>query len=104
VDVEGGGGTGGMRRGIAQSDAQAGITVRLYDVQSQAVNDARAALQAVWKRLVEKQRMTAEAAAEALERIVPCSDLQEMSDADLVVEAIVERLDVKSELFTKLER
>src|SRR5690554_5048164 len=47
--------------------------------------------------------MTAEAAAEALERIVPCRDLQEMSDADLVVEAIVERLDVKSELFTKLE-
>src|SRR5690554_7555176 len=47
--------------------------------------------------------MTAEAAAEALERIVPCRDLQEMSDADLVVEAIVERLDVKTELFKTLE-
>jgi len=103
IDIVGVAGAGAMGRGIAQIAAQAGITVRLYDVQSQAVNDARAALQAVWKRLVEKQRMTAEAAAEALERIVPCSDLQEMSDADLVVEAIVERLDVKSELFTKLE-
>src|SRR5690554_3017175 len=104
IDIVGVAGAGAMGRGIAQIAAQARITVRLYDVQSQAVNDARAALQAVWKRLVEKQRMTAEAAAEALERIVPCSDLQEMSDADLVVEAIVERLDVKSELFTKLER
>ncbi len=103
IEIMGVAGAGAMGRGIAQIAAQAGITVRLFDVQQQAVADARSALQSIWQRLVEKGRMSQQDAAAALERIVPCAALEEMGDVDLVVEAIVERLDVKGELFRKLE-
>src|SRR5690606_38339164 len=104
INIIGVAGAGAMGRGIAQIAAQAGITVRLFDVQHQAVADARAALQAIWGRLVEKQRMTADEASAALQRVVPCASLEDMADADLIVEAIVERLDVKGELFRQLEK
>lgn len=103
IDMIGVVGAGAMGRGIAQIAAQAGITVRLFDMREETVAGAREALQAVWGRLVEKGRMDAEDAAAALERVVPCASLEEMADAGLVVEAIVERLDVKRELFGKLE-
>ena len=103
IEIIGVAGAGAMGRGIAQIAAQAGMTVRLFDVQQQAVADARAALQSIWERLVEKGRMKADEAAAALERVVPCAALEEMADVDLVVEAIVERLDVKGDLFRKLE-
>src|SRR5690606_34812657 len=96
-------GAGAMGRGIVQIAAQAGITVRLFDVQAQAVAGARESLQAIWEKLVAKGRMSEEDAAAALERVLPCGDLPELADVDLVVEAIVERLDVKSDLFGKLE-
>jgi len=103
IDVIGVVGAGAMGRGIAQIAAQAGIRVRLFDVQPQAVDSARESLQAVWRRLVDKGRMSVEDAEASLERVAPCSDMQELADVDLVVEAIVERLDVKCDLFAKLE-
>lgn len=103
IEIMGVVGAGAMGRGIAQIAAQAGITVRLFDVQPQAVADARGALEAVWQRQVEKGRMSAADAGAALDRIVACSDLKDMADAGLVVEAIVERLDVKRDLFVRLE-
>src|SRR5690606_28815610 len=48
-------------------------------------------------------RMTAEDAAASLERVIPTDTLQDMADADLIIEAVVERLDVKVDLFGKLE-
>ncbi len=97
-------GAGAMGRGIAQIAAQAGVQVRLFDVQAEAVKAARTSLQELWQKLVEKGRMTAEAAASALENVAPCASLEEMAGVDLVVEAIVERLDVKVDLFAKLEQ
>lgn len=103
INVVGVVGAGAMGRGIAQIAAQAGLTVRLFDVQEQAVASARDSLQSIWKRLVEKGRMSQEDADAALKRVVPCAQLEDMADVQLVVEAIVERLDVKSDLFRKLE-
>lgn len=103
IEIIGVAGAGAMGRGIAQVAAQAGIVVRLFDVNPQAVADARDSLKKVWARLVEKQRMSQPDADAALERIVPCHALEEMADVHLVVEAIVERLDVKADLFRKLE-
>lgn len=96
-------GAGAMGRGIVQIAAQAGLKVRLYDVQARAVGDARDTLRGIWRKLVAKGRMSAEDADAAQERVVPCGDLGDLADADVVVEAIVERLDVKSELFARLE-
>ncbi|MFA7670339.1 MAG: 3-hydroxyacyl-CoA dehydrogenase NAD-binding domain-containing protein, partial [Burkholderiaceae bacterium] len=96
-------GAGAMGRGIVQIAAQAGLAVRLYDVQPQAVDDARDALWAIWQKLVAKGRISAEAAQAAHDRVLACHKLDGLADADVVVEAIVERLDVKSGLFSSLE-
>ena len=80
-------GAGAMGRGIAQIAAQAGVQVRLFDVQAEAVKAARTSLQEIWQKLVEKGRMTAEGAASALENVAPCASLEEMAGVDLVVEA-----------------
>ncbi|MDS1140293.1 3-hydroxyacyl-CoA dehydrogenase [Pusillimonas sp. SM2304] len=96
-------GAGAMGRGIAQIAAQAGFEVLLFDLNAQAVDAARESLRQMWDKLAGKGKMTAAQAAESLDRVAACADLQAMSRADLVIEAVVERLDVKCALFKQLE-
>lgn len=96
-------GAGAMGRGIAQIAAQAGLDVLLFDLNAQAVAAARDSLKQTWDKLSAKGKIAPELAAAALERVQACADLQAMSRADLVIEAVVERLDAKRELFQKLE-
>lgn len=96
-------GTGAMGRGIAQIAAQAGSTVLLFDTQADAVAKAQAALGTQWEKLVEKGRMTTDAAAAQKARLQPAATLANLAACDLIVEAIVERLDVKKSLFGELE-
>ncbi|MBK8665073.1 MAG: 3-hydroxyacyl-CoA dehydrogenase [Burkholderiales bacterium] len=96
-------GTGAMGRGIAQIAAQAGSTVLLFDTQPDAIAKARDSVGAQWDRLVEKGRLTADAAAAQKERLKPAAALADLAGCDLVIEAIVERLDVKQKLFGELE-
>lgn len=103
IDTIGIVGAGAMGRGIAQIAAQAGLQVLLYDLNQQAVAAARDNLGQTWEKLAAKGKITSDAGQASLERVRPCSDLAEMSAAQLVVEAVIERLDVKQELFQKLE-
>ncbi|OZI26862.1 3-hydroxyacyl-CoA dehydrogenase [Bordetella genomosp. 9] len=96
-------GAGAMGRGIAQIAAQAGLTVRLYDTSADAVAAARTSLQQTWAKLAEKGKLTPEAAQQALDRIVPCAALADLKDCQLIVEAIIERLDIKRDVFKQLE-
>ena len=96
-------GTGAMGRGIAQIAAQAGAVVRLFDTQPEAIAKAQAALGAQWDKLAEKGKLTAEAVTACRARLKPAAQLADLADCDLVVEAIVERLDVKKSLFAELE-
>jgi 3-hydroxybutyryl-CoA dehydrogenase len=96
-------GAGAMGRGIAQIAAQAGSTVRLFDTQAQAVQKAREDIASQWTRLQEKGRMDEAAVRACNERLLPASSLSGLADCDLVIEAIVERLDVKKSLFAELE-
>jgi 3-hydroxybutyryl-CoA dehydrogenase len=96
-------GAGAMGRGIAQIAAQAGSTVKLYDTQPQAVAKARDELFAQWDRLQEKGRMDAASVTLCKQRLQPAASLQDLGDCSLVVEAVVERLDVKKSLFAELE-
>ncbi len=96
-------GAGAMGRGIAQIAAQAGLNVLLFDVSAQAVDAAIDSLRKIWARQVEKERMTQDQVDASLQRITACDALERFSDADLVIEAIVERLDVKQGLFQQLE-
>jgi 3-hydroxybutyryl-CoA dehydrogenase len=96
-------GAGAMGRGIAQIAAQAGLTVWLFDANSQAVADGVSALTSTWSGLVSKGKLTQGQADASLARVKQASTLNEFADCDLVVEAIVERLDAKQGLFTSLE-
>ncbi|HYE70144.1 MAG TPA: 3-hydroxyacyl-CoA dehydrogenase [Aquabacterium sp.] len=96
-------GAGAMGRGIAQMAAQAGSIVKLHDTQPEAVAKAVAELGGQWDRLQEKGRMDPEAVSACKRRLVVAPSLQELADCDLVVEAVVERLDVKQGLFAQLE-
>ncbi len=92
-----------MGRGIAQIAAQAGSIVKLMDTQANAAEKAREAIYAQWDKLVEKGRLEAAAAAENKSRLRVADKLADLTDCDLIVEAIVERLEVKKTLFAELE-
>ncbi|MES1978052.1 MAG: 3-hydroxyacyl-CoA dehydrogenase [Pseudomonadota bacterium] len=96
-------GTGAMGRGIAQIAAQAGSTVKLFDLQADAGVKAKAALHDQWDKLVAKGRLEDSVAAGHKSRVLTLATLAELADCDLIVEAIVERLDVKQSLFAELE-
>ena len=83
--------------------AQAGSKVWLYDVQEGAAQAARDALESTWKTLVGKNRMEAASMQACLERLHIARSLTDLAPCDLVVEAVVERLDVKQRLFAELE-
>ncbi len=93
-----------MGRGIAQIAAQAGSNVKLFDVQPDASTKAKADLTAQWSKLVDKNRLDTATAADYNGRITTVPTLAELADCDLIVEAIIERLDVKQALFAELER
>jgi 3-hydroxybutyryl-CoA dehydrogenase len=97
-------GTGAMGQGIAQIAAQAGSLVKLYDVQAQAVAKASKNIQQQWDKLLEKNRFTAEQVTQFKANLQSAGQLSDLSDCDLVIEAIVERLDVKKSFFAELEQ
>lgn len=96
-------GTGAMGRGIAQIAAQGGCQVLLFDAQSGAAETARAAVQEQWQRLQAKGRINEEQFQAWSARLQPVTEMAALKDCRLVVEAIVERLDVKQAVFAQLE-
>ncbi|MFD7321234.1 3-hydroxyacyl-CoA dehydrogenase [Streptomyces sp. NPDC059875] len=97
-------GTGTMGQGIAQVALVAGHPVRLYDSAPGRAEEAVTALAARLDRLVEKGRMDRAERDGAVARLHAAADLADLADAALVVEAIVEHLPVKQQLFAELEK
>ncbi|MFD7918838.1 3-hydroxyacyl-CoA dehydrogenase family protein [Streptomyces sp. NPDC059740] len=96
-------GAGLMGSGIAQVSAQAGWEVVLRDVTEEALSRGRDGIEKSWARFVAKERMTAQDAEQALARITTTTDLDAVADADLVVEAVFEKIEVKREIFATLD-
>ena len=96
-------GAGAMGRGIAQVCAQAGLQTLLYDARDGAVMEALAAVGKGLDGQVAKGRMSAADKAGVLARLKPMKTLAEAASAGLVIEAIVEDLSIKRELFRALE-
>ncbi len=92
-----------MGRGIAQMAAQAGSQVLLFDTNPEAVQQAIASVGEQWDKLAAKGRMPPEQVADCKRRLQGATSLAELQPCQLVVEAIVERLDVKRSLFAELE-
>ncbi len=97
-------GAGLMGAGIAQVSAQAGYEVVLRDVTEQALARGRDAIAASYGRFVAKGKLAADDAEAALARITTTTDLDAAADADLVVEAVFEKIEVKQEIFRTLDR
>lgn len=97
-------GAGAMGAGIAQVAAQNGHQVVLSDTSQATLEKSKAKLEKVMNRLVEKGKITSEEASQIQARIQYTTELEDFAHADLVIEAIVERLDVKKSVFTALER
>jgi len=97
-------GAGLMGSGIAQVAAVAGWSVTLRDLDDEALERGLAAVRSSLERFTAKGTITAEEAAAALGRITPTTDLAAAADAEIVVEAVFERLDVKQEVFRELDR
>ena len=96
-------GAGAMGRGIAQIAAQAGSTVLLFDMQTQTAHAAQASVFSQWDRLLEKGRLDATQSALYKSRLHCADSLAALHDCDLIIEAVVERQDVKVNLFAELE-
>jgi 3-hydroxybutyryl-CoA dehydrogenase len=96
-------GTGAMGRGIAQIAAQAGAQVLLFDMAPDAASKAQEALLGIWSKLLEKGRISSEQMAQYTARLKHCAALDDLKMCDLVIEAVVEKLDVKQTLFKQLE-
>ncbi|PVZ78237.1 3-hydroxyacyl-CoA dehydrogenase [Serratia sp. S1B] len=96
-------GTGVMGMGIAQIAAQAGIEVRLFDAKPGAAEQGLAKLKATLEKLVTKGKLTEQQLADTLARFVMLEKIEEVAGVDLVIEAIIENLEIKQNLFKQLE-
>jgi 3-hydroxybutyryl-CoA dehydrogenase len=97
-------GAGLMGSGIAQVAAQARYEVILRDITDDALDRARKAIAESYGRFVAKDRMSPDDVEAALARIRTTTDLDAAADADIVVEAVFEQIDVKHEVFRVLDR
>lgn len=97
-------GSGAMGAGIAQVVAAAGHPVRLLDQHAGPLERAVAGIEANLRKLVDKGTMSAEAAGLAAARLRPTAYLPDFADCELVIEAVVEDLATKQQLFREVEQ
>ncbi|MBT2583019.1 3-hydroxybutyryl-CoA dehydrogenase [Planococcus sp. ISL-109] len=96
-------GAGQMGSGIAQVCAQAGFNVKLNDMKQEACERGIANITKNLSRNVEKARMTEEEKSQVLGRIQSSLDLKDAHDVDIVIEAAVESMKIKSTIFKTLD-
>jgi 3-hydroxybutyryl-CoA dehydrogenase len=96
-------GAGAMGRGIAQVAAAGGCCVRLHDNTEGAALNAHKFIATMLNRAAEKGRMSADDASAAIGRIEIIPDLNGFAGCDVVIEAVVENLDVKRQVFRAVE-
>ncbi len=96
-------GAGTMGHGIAQTFAAAGTEAILVDVEDDFVKAGLAAIAKSLDRFVKKEKITTEKRDEILGRITATTAFDAVSGADLVIEAVTENLDVKREVFGRMD-
>ena len=97
-------GLGTMGAGIAQVSVQSGFDTVGREVSEELGQRGRATVERYLDRAVEKERMSADERDAALGRLTLTTDLAELADCDLVIEAALEELDLKREIFAELDR
>jgi 3-hydroxybutyryl-CoA dehydrogenase len=97
-------GAGTMGGGIAQVAATAGCSVQLFDAFPDAIQKAQKSLQITLSKLVEKGKISEEESTRIAGNIRYESELESLFNAELIIEAIIENLDIKRKLFADLEQ
>ncbi|MED3728133.1 3-hydroxybutyryl-CoA dehydrogenase [Priestia filamentosa] len=97
-------GAGQMGAGIAQVLASASYNIVLYDLDTQALQKGMSKIETSLKKAVQKEKIKEGEMNETLSRIQGTTSLSNGHDADIVIEAIVENLEVKKEVFKKLDQ
>ena len=96
-------GAGQMGSGIAQVCAQAGYNVILNDINNEAVEHGMKTIDKFLTRAVDRERITTDQKKSALDNLQTSTDLADGSKVDLVIEAVIEKFDVKKEVFQTLD-
>jgi 3-hydroxybutyryl-CoA dehydrogenase len=96
-------GSGTMGSGIAQVAATSGCIVKLFDLNQGALDKSKNALEITLTKLVEKEKIDVTEKSRIQNNISYVNTLKDLSDSDLVIEAIVENLEVKRKVFSELE-
>ena len=96
-------GSGTMGRGIVICTATAGIKTVLYDIKSEILDKTRSIIEKDLSRSVEKKKITSEKKEEIFSNIIFTSDFNDLRDSDFVIEAALEDIDLKKDIFSKLD-
>lgn len=96
-------GSGTMGSGIAQVAATSGCTVKIYDTNEQALQKSKQSLEVTLSKLVGKAKIDESEKNRIQNAISYVNTLQELTDSNLVIEAIIENLEIKRKLFSELE-
>jgi 3-hydroxybutyryl-CoA dehydrogenase len=103
IDTVGVVGAGTMGNGIAQVAATAGYDVVMRDIEQEFVDRGMASIEESLSRFVRKEQLTADEAESVKDRITGTTALGDLASADFVVEAAVEEMDVKRDIFADLD-
>ncbi|MDK2867462.1 MAG: 3-hydroxybutyryl-CoA dehydrogenase, partial [Clostridiales bacterium] len=95
-------GAGAMGTGIAQISAQSGYEVILYDIAEPMLQKSKANIEKGIAKLVQKGKMSAETGDEVIARLSFTTVLETVKDVDLIIEAVIENLKVKQDVFKNL--
>jgi len=96
-------GAGTMGNGIAQVAARSGYKVIMRDVSEEFLHRGVQAINRSLQRDIDKERLSETEKQEIVGRITPTTDIQQLSEASFVIEAVTENLDVKTEIFKSLD-
>ena len=97
-------GSGTMGSGIAQVAATSGCAVKLFDTNNDALSKSKTNLENTLSKLVEKGKIDASDKSRISNNITYVNELLDLSNSDLVIEAIIENLEIKQKLFSDLEK
>lgn len=97
-------GAGTMGSGIALVLLQAGFLVHLVDIHEPALKKGVGLIQKIVRQMVTKRKISSDQATQLLQRLVSSTTLDDLSECQLVVEAVVENLQIKKKIFQKLEQ
>ena len=97
-------GAGTMGIGIAQVAATNGCKVWVYDANAKQVETATVGLEKTLTKLVDKQKISSEKMVEILSNISIATELKDFKDCELIIEAIIENKEIKTKVFTELEK